>query len=248
MFDRFQSHLKHQFSPEGYLSIYLVLGILLLLLSAAAFSSLAEDVATNERIVWFDSVVVNAIHANTNPTLIQLMIVTSLAGGELPVVITVGLAVYFIWRRRGYDLALLILAEGGAELLNTLLKFSFHRLRPLFTNPIVIPIGFSFPSGHAMGSMAFYGLIAYLLMRNTRRVAERILITLIFLLIVELIGFSRIYLGVHYPSDVLGGYIAGLGWLAFTISAVDIFRRRRRQASHGSGVDRPGSKRPSKSQ
>jgi undecaprenyl-diphosphatase len=82
--------------------------------------------------------------------------------------------------------------------------------------------------------MAFYGLIAYFLMRHNPSHLQRAIITLIFALIVGLIGFSRIYLGAHYPSDVLGGYIAGLGWLAFTISAVDLYRRwhRRRTPTH----------------
>ena len=160
------------------------------------------------------------------------MNIISLAGSQLPIAITVILAVYFIARRRWYDLALLLVAVLGAELLNNIFKFSFHRLRPIFTTPVFIAIGFSFPSGHAMGSMAFYGLIAYLLIRHNPSLVQRFLVTLIFALIVGLIGFSRIYLGVHYPSDVLGGYIAGLGWLAFTISAVDLYHRWHRRRLH----------------
>src|SRR5258708_1113037 len=84
-------------------------------------------------------------------------------------------------------------------------------------------------SGHAMGEMAVYGLIAYLVISNNKTGIGRVLIAAIFALIIGLVGFSRIYLGVHYPSDVLGGYIAGLAWLALTISGVEYFRAWRRQ-------------------
>ncbi len=224
-----RSFLQRKFSPEGYLSLHIVLGFLLLLICSLAFANLAEDVVTNERIVQFDSAIVNAIHINSDPTLVQLMTLISLAGAQIPVIATIILILYFLWRRNWYELLLFVLVVGGAQIADTLFKLLFHRLRPTFPDPFSSAVGYSFPSGHAMGAMTFYGLIAYLLISNNKTVIGRVLIAAIFALIIGLVGFSRIYLGVHYPSDVLGGYIAGLAWLALTISGVEYFRAWRRQ-------------------
>ena len=218
-----KSFLKHNFSALSYLSLHVIVGFLLLVLSAWIFSYLAENVATNDPLVQFDSAVVNAIHANTRPTLVQLMLITSVAGNEVPLIVSLILGGYFAWKRDWDDLLLFVLVVGGAQLLDILFKNLFHRPRPLFVDPVTTAIGFSFPSGHAMGAFVFYGLLAYLLMRNNTTLLTRIMISLIFILVVGLIGFSRIYLGVHFPSDVLGGYIAGLAWLAFTTSGIHIY-------------------------
>ncbi|MHB8629622.1 MAG: phosphatase PAP2 family protein [Aggregatilineales bacterium] len=221
--------MKRHFVPDGLLSAALLFGLVLFLLSAGAFGVLTENVVSNEAIVHFDTAVDAAIHANTSPRLVQLMFVASVAGSQLLVVLTVMLVLLLVSRRRWDDLILLAVAVGGEEILNTVFKFSFHRLRPVFTDPLTTGLGYSFPSGHAMASMVFYGLIAYWLMRNSKVWAEYVLIALICLLIVAIIGFSRIYLGVHFPSDVLGGYIAGLAWLTFAISGVALVHRWRQK-------------------
>jgi undecaprenyl-diphosphatase len=207
------------------------MGLALLILSALAFWSIAEDIVSQEALIQFDGAVVLAIHANSSPILVQMMIIISLAGSQAPLVITTILALFFILRRRWQDLFLLIVTIVGGELLDYLLKFSVQRARPVFPNPFVTASGFSFPSGHAMESMVFYGLIAYLLMRDSKRSAEQILIFLIFVLVVLLVGFSRIYLGVHYPSDVLGGYFAGIAWLVVTINGSELLYRLQHRSS-----------------
>lgn len=219
--------------PEGLLQAYLILGLVLFVLSAVAFGSLAQGITSDQRISQFDTAVVDAIHANTNPALIQLMFIASVAGSQLLITVSAALSLLFIWKKRWYNLSMLVVAVGGEELINTVIKFSFHRVRPTFTVPITIGTGFSFPSGHAMASIVFYGLVAYWLIRNSKRWLEWLLIIPIFLMIVVVIGFSRIYLGVHYPSDVLGGYIGGFAWLIAAISSVELFQRWRhnRQAA-----------------
>ena len=105
----------------------------------------------------------------------------------------------------------------GTALLNTTLKAVIQRLRPQLPEPWITETGWSFPSGHAMGSLVAYGFLAYLLTQMSpaefpRRTAVMVLATLVLL-----IGFSRIYLGVHYLSDVIGGYAAATVWLTFCI-------------------------------
>jgi undecaprenyl-diphosphatase len=219
-----KAYIAAYFSPEGSLGLYLLIGFVVLLLSAALFSEIASDVTANEFIVRFDLAVESAIHANTNPGLIQMMLIASLAGSQVIIIAAVVIGALFIWRHNWHDLLLLVIAVGGEELINLAFKSAFNRPRPVFSDPITLANGFSFPSGHAMGSMVFYGLIAYFLMRRSKPILDRILIVLIGLLIIAIIGFSRIYLGLHYPSDVVGGYSAGLAWLAFTISGLGLYR------------------------
>src|SRR5579864_6569750 len=126
------SVFRRYFLPEGLLQTYLILGLVLFTLSAFAFGSLAAGISSDQSLVQFDTAVVDAIHANTSPTLIQLMFVASVAGSELLTVVSVALGIFFIRQRRWYDLWLLIVAVGGEELVNTVFKLSFHRVRPTF--------------------------------------------------------------------------------------------------------------------
>jgi membrane-associated phospholipid phosphatase len=237
------SAFRRYFLPEGLLRTYLVLGLALFALSAFAFGLLAQGITSDQSLVQFDTAVVDAIHANTSPTLIQLMFIASVAGSELLTAVSVALGILFIRQRRWYDLSLLVVAVGGEELVNTVFKFSFHRVRPTFTIPITTSAGFSFPSGHAMASVVFYGLVAYWLIRNSKLWLERVLIVLICLIVTLIIGFSRIYLGVHFPSDVFGGYVAGFAWLLVAISSVELFHRwrQKQRATNSTTVEPPST-------
>lgn len=114
----------------------------------------------------------------------------------------------------------------GGSVLDQALKFIFHRPRPTFQTPIIVAHGFSFPSGHAMGSLIGFGLLAYLVIRVTRRVELRIAIIIAAVALVIAIGISRLYLGVHYFSDVVAGYAAGVVWLTACLSGAELTRGR----------------------
>jgi undecaprenyl-diphosphatase len=138
----------------------------------------------------------------------------------------------------------LLLAAGGAQLLNSLLKGEFQRVRP---SPVLgmIPVqSFSFPSGHAMEAAAFYGFLAYLgwrLLQGGARAAY--LAGLVFL--VFAIGLSRLYLGVHYFTDVLAGYLAGFIWVdAVILGGHMLTRRRARQPDAPASPTADGSDAP----
>jgi membrane-associated phospholipid phosphatase len=110
-----------------------------------------------------------------------------------------------------------VAALVGTGFLNTNLKELFRRLRPNLSEPWVTARGWSFPSGHAMGSLVAYGFLAYLITRITPADFPRRKAIALLALLVLLIGFSRIYLGVHFLSDVIGGYAAAAVWLTFCI-------------------------------
>jgi undecaprenyl-diphosphatase len=129
---------------------------------------------------------------------------------------------YLRWRRATLWLAVTIL---GALVLDLTLKYAFHRARP---TPffVALPRTYSFPSGHALFSFCFYGVLAGLLMGRIRSRLARVLIWMAAAILVAAIGFSRIYLGVHYPSDVIAGYLAASLWVS-TLLTLDHMRMRR---------------------
>jgi undecaprenyl-diphosphatase len=119
---------------------------------------------------------------------------------------------------------------GGGSVLNVALKHLFHRPRPVFEHPLVTLSSFSFPSGHAMGSTLFYLLLAGLIAVSVHQWRWRVLAFVTAVGLVLLIGLTRIYLGAHYVSDVLGAMAAGVAWLASCLTAVETLRRRRKQS------------------
>jgi undecaprenyl-diphosphatase len=147
-------------------------------------------------------------------------------------------SLHFLRTRHLYSLALLWLSLLGARVLNQTLKGLFVRPRPQLFGPELeilgrrfdYPKSYSFPSGHAVTAVVLFGTLAYLIVRLEPTVRmRRITLTLAALLIL-LIGLSRMYLGVHYPSDVLAGYLAGFIWstfAAFTIEVVRYFLARK---------------------
>ena len=111
--------------------------------------------------------------------------------------------------------------------LDFLLKIVFHRQRPSFTDSFLIFTGYSFPSGHTMAATLLYGLLAVFAVVALKAWRWRVAAVLGAFVMVLLVGFSRVYLGAHYLSDVLGAAAAGLTWLALALTAVDSLRRRR---------------------
>ena len=180
------------------------------------FAKLAGEVVENEPI-RADVVIINAVHSIHTPAWDSFfLLITSF--GQSVVVAAVGLALLagLIYKRRFRGAALLIGGVGGAVLANLALKAVFARARPSLFNPLVSETSYSFPSGHAMVSSAFVGVIILLLWNTRYRVPAIVL----GFLATFLIGVSRVYLGVHYPSDVLAGWCVGLVWAALVGSLV----------------------------
>jgi undecaprenyl-diphosphatase len=127
-------------------------------------------------------------------------------------------SLFFLYKvlKHRTELILFIAIIVGSPILNELLKLLFHRARPDFHRLIKIN-GYSFPSGHAMSAFAVYGVLSFLLWRHIPTRWGRTLLIVTSIIMILTIGISRIYLGVHYPSDVIGGYFASGCWLAIAI-------------------------------
>jgi undecaprenyl-diphosphatase len=190
-------------------------------LSLFLFAWIAEGVS-HGRITGFDFAVRRRVHQYASPGLTTAMTAISFLGGAgltIAAVVAVLLFLYFHWRRATLWLVVTII---GALVLDLTLKYAFHRARP---TPFfaALPRTYSFPSGHALFSFCFYGVLAGLLAGRTRSRLARVLIWTLAGLLVAAIGLSRIYLGVHYPSDVIAGYLAASLWVS-TLLVLDRMR------------------------
>jgi membrane-associated phospholipid phosphatase len=141
--------------------------------------------------------------------------------------VSIGVALFLVLRRDWLNASLIALVMGGGGALNVVLKHFFHRERPVLENPLVTLSSYGFPSGHTMGATLLYGLLALLAWKNLRNRAARLTCVVGACFWILLIGLTRIYLGVHYLTDVLGALAAGLFWLAFSWTAFETLRRRR---------------------
>jgi membrane-associated phospholipid phosphatase len=143
--------------------------------------------------------------------------------GNFPTLLAVTvLAIAILWRRRQpTDAVFVALAFVGAQVLSNGMKLGFRRERPFFPDPLATESTYSFPSGHALVSLAVYGSIALVLARRASGLASRVLIIGSATVLVAAIGFSRLYLGVHFLSDVVAGFAAGTAWLALLYIALE---------------------------
>ena len=180
-------------------------------LTLGVFLELAEDVWMKEGFAW-DAPFMLAVHQWRAPWLDVLMIGVTYIGSPGVFVIAPAIALW-LWRRQRPSAAVTLMVSGlGAALLSSSLKLLFARPRPVVFSPLIAETSYSFPSGHALNAIAFYGFIAYLLWQQRQRgwaVAASFFALCI--------CFSRIYLGVHYPSDIVGAISIGLLWLGFVI-------------------------------
>ena len=119
---------------------------------------------------------------------------------------------------------------AGGALLNRSLKYVFHRPRPYFDDPILTLTSYSFPSGHTMAATVLYGVVAAYLLAKIPDWRWRVLIVISTSVLIALVGFSRIYLGAHYLSDVIGAMAEGVAWLSLCLTVVYFIWRQRHPA------------------
>lgn len=168
--------------------------------------------------LFIDLKILDIIHLDINPTIFKIMDIVSFVGSpEFLVPVIALITIYMLYKKRFYISKLLLASSLGSWILNYILKFVFNRTRPLDFF-LVDQGGLSYPSGHSMVSVSMYLTIAYLLIkyRNTNsKLAYTLATVLVFLM-----GFSRLYLGVHWPTDIIGGFIMGYLYFRLTIKLI----------------------------
>lgn len=210
--------------------VTILVAFLFFVIGLNGFVELTEELAEQE-LDSFDTAVTGYILSHRNDSLTNIFLVITHLGGRIAYFTLAGLlAIFFLRKHRSRKFILqTMLVLILASLSNVMLKEFINRARPPFEHLVAVST-LSYPSGHAMTAMAFYGFLIYLIIRFNVPVWLKILLTITAGLLIVAIGLSRIYLGVHYPSDVAAGFIGGIIWVTFCIilfNVLDLFRKRR---------------------
>ena len=226
--------LQARLSPTGYMGLHLTVGMVAIILSCWCFNEIAEGITGDGILPSLDHRAALLVQSYESPGVTLAAKTISLAGSVAFLSVASFCAAIVFIRKGWLDAVLgLALTMIGGGLLNTLLKHFFARERPMFEKPLVSLSTFAFPSGHTMGATLFYMFLAAIVAYAMKSRRIRVLAFSCAMLIVALIGATRIYLGAHFFTDVLGAIAAGLAWLAFCWTAVETLRkwRKRNQAA-----------------
>jgi membrane-associated phospholipid phosphatase len=220
--------LRERFSPEGWLGLHLTIGVIVVFLSTWAFAEIGAHLGAAKPLALLDQRIVSWFHRHATPLPTVLAVAISFCGSvafltAASITGALALATQRMWNR----LLVLVLSMAGGSILNIALKHAFHRQRPVLENPLVTLSSYGFPSGHTMGATVFYGLAAIIATHALQNWKWRSAIIATACVIIAAVGLSRVYLGAHYPSDVVGAFVAGLAWLAFCWTGLETIRRRK---------------------
>lgn len=220
---------RHVHGAYTTFGIFFLIGATLAVVGTWLFAKFAGHVSSGGTQA-FDDAVLQWIGMHREPWLTNAMVEITSLGTGLVVMMTVVIAGLFLYlSNHKYSALLLFITTGGGLVLNTLLKLGFGRPRPQLVEWGTHAASSSFPSGHAMNSVIVYGTVAYLAARLQSRHRVRVLTLFVAGIIILLVCTSRLYLGVHYPSDVLAGIIVGLAWASFcmaSLEALQLFAKR----------------------
>ncbi len=206
LFQTFLKFLKHLLIVRRGALLVLLIGVFLPL---QLFGELAEDVWEHQGGFWWDVPILLAIHATSQPQLDTIAVFLTKLGvfwGVFPVAIATGL--FFLIQRRWHSLAYLVTTLAGSMVINRSAKVLLHRVRPHLWQSPTPEFDYGFPSGHAMSSMTLVAALV-ILAWNTRWRWWTLIVGGVFVLA---IGWTRLYLGVHYPSDILAGWLVSVAW------------------------------------
>ena len=217
-------------STPALLLLRLALGFGAIVFGAWVFAEIAEALHAEATLGAADQALADAIRTSVPLAALQVFaVLTRLANTETLTVLCIVVAVALVAVGRRWLALGWVAAVVGNALLNTTLKGVFERVRPLHDDGIVMAHGFSFPSGHSSGSVVVYGMLAYIAMRFVP-LRWHLPLTLAAVTLAFSIGASRMFLRVHFASDVIAGFASGSAWLAVCIASIELTRwyRRRR--------------------
>jgi membrane-associated phospholipid phosphatase len=216
--DRYHNQLAflaRRLRPGGALGLSLTVTVAALVAAGWAFGALLQDVLAGDELALVDRPVWLFLLRHREPWLTTAArVVTDLGGAAvlLPVVLLAGLGWW--WRARTWQpLLLLAASEAGARLLQVSVKLLVGRPRPPVAFALAAASGYSFPSGHATDAAAVYGMLAALLAAASPSWRRKVTVWAVMVGVIGAVGLSRMYLGVHWLTDVLGGFALGGAWL-----------------------------------
>lgn len=206
---------------------YLVIAFMISVVSIIGFS-LISLLISDQKIIHFDGIIIDSVQGLETPSFTIMMKFFTFIGSAPFVIIVSLFLMVFLYKvlHHRIELILFVAAITGSALLNGILKHFFQRVRPDFHRLIEIE-GYSFPSGHAMNAFTVYSIISFLLWRHIPSRMGRCILILVSMVMIFAIGLSRIYLGVHYPSDIIGGYFASGFWITTAIMFFQYYQEKR---------------------
>ena len=213
--------------PTGFMTLRIAMGSGVVVVSGVVFAALAGQFGGGVELRYADQIFTDALGASFPLSAMRVFAsLTRLADTRTLVILCIAVGGFLAIARRPWLALVWVVAVGGNGLINTALKRVFGRLRPLQPEGFVFEQGFSFPSGHSSGCVVAYGMLAYLAVRllPPRWQLPSIVVAVVFILT---IGASRIFLRVHFASDVVAGFASGLAWLAICITSIELVRRWR---------------------
>jgi membrane-associated phospholipid phosphatase len=215
--------------PRAYLTLHIAIGLVVCLLAAWLFAALLDSVREHDVLVYRDQAIANWFHSNATPFGDRVFVIISAIGSPLAMAVLFGAAVLYLWRANERTLLVAwVLSYIGGTVLDGAMKMVVRRPRPEFAARFLHYQSWSFPSGHSMGSLIGFSMLAYTIIRVRRIESTRakVAIWTAATIMIVLVGYSRIYLGVHYLSDVVAGYTLGVLWLAVCFTGLELVRRR----------------------
>ncbi len=232
-FPFFTKFLHQRFSREGYLGLHVTIGVLWLIAASCAFASIAKNVGAANAITLLDVHLAEWLYLHATPWLTRCMLVVTHLHSTVAVlfyVILIGL--FMVRKKEWYWLATLVITVPGGMLLNVFIKHIFQRARPVFDQPLLTLSTYSFPSGHTASATLLYGVLTAYLISRLKPLRWRIATATVMMavMMVALVGLSRMYLGVHYLSDVLAAAAEGIAWLALCLTAITSWRKYRAES------------------
>ena len=224
-----RERLRRRLDPDERYGLRVTLFAAAFLLVAVPFGLLLNQVQNNGTLIRLDTSAARHLHdwVRGSDDLVRELKILTFFGSPVWFYVIVTPAVVWVWRRGHTRLAVfLVVTTLGGGLLDTVVKEAVGRPRPSMVEPVATAHGKSFPSGHAMSSTIAYGALLLVFLPAIGRKYRPVVIGGVVLLVAA-IGFSRLALGVHYITDVLGGYVLGLAWLAASVAAFSTWRVER---------------------
>jgi len=228
-FPRIWGFIQARFSTREWRGLALTTASVLLFAAVYVFALVTESWMSEEELYAFDQRIYGWLVEAMSPLALTFMRVVTYFGDLVTVfIVSVPIAGYLFYLKHKWRLIELIVAVGGGAAVMLGLKLIFARTRP--EDQLSSAVGHSFPSGHSFMSSAFYGFLIYITWRMVRSDTVRIGTTILLVLLICAVGLSRVVLRVHWLSDVVGGFAAGLGWLICSIIIMEAVRNYSRSS------------------
>lgn len=226
-FELIKSKLRAYSDVRNHEIFLFILCILIFAIFIFLTSEVQESIAgEKETIGLIDKYSLDFILQNRTPKLTSVAeVITGLGSGVVLGFLTLAIIAYEIFKKRWVSVSQILFVAIGSPILILFLKLFYERHRPDYALGLINETGYSYPSGHSLASAAIYFTISILISKNLTQKNHKFMVWVLFILLVLLIGFTRIYLGVHHASDVMAGILLGAVW-AVGVECLTIYINR----------------------